>query len=180
MTDARIRRAHRRDASGISEIHNEVVTRSTAIFDIVPRTLAEQMAWVDEHSGAHPALVAEETRAGDSREPADPPGDVPGDIVGFASLSPFRARPAYAPTVEDSVYVREDRQGAGIGRALLNEILVLAADGGFHSVIARIADHNAGSIALHAACGFEVVGVEKEVGRKFGRWLDVVEMQRLL
>ncbi|MEZ5171113.1 MAG: N-acetyltransferase family protein [Acidimicrobiia bacterium] len=180
MTDARIRRAHRRDASGILDIHNEVVTRSTAIFDILPRTLEEQVAWVEEHSGAHPALVAEEGSAGDAESEDTGGGNAAGDIVGYASLSPFRARPAYAPTVEDSVYVREDRQGAGIGRALLEEILVLATDGGFHSVIARIADHNAGSIALHTTCGFEVVGVEREVGRKFGRWLDVVEMQRLL
>lgn len=176
MSKAEIRRAQRRDAAGIVEIHNEVVTRSTAIFDILPRTLEEQVAWVDEHTGAHPALVAVETPERGDDVALEPTGG----IVGFASLSPFRSRPAYAPTVENSVYVREDRHGGGLGRALLDEILILAADGGFHSVMARIADHNEGSIALHTACGFGVVGVEKEVGRKFGRWLDVVEMQRLL
>lgn len=162
-----IRRVTRRDAAGILAIHNEVVTRSTAIFDILPRSLEDQVQWVADHSGGHPAIVAVENSE-------------PEDIVGFASLSSFRARPAYAPTVEDSVYVREDRHGRGHGRALLDELLVLAADGGFHSVIARIADHNEHSIALHEACGFEMVGVEREVGRKFGRWLDVVEMQHLL
>lgn len=164
-----IRRVTRRDAAGILAIHNEVVTRSTAIFDILPRSLEDQVQWVAEHSGGHPAIVA--TELDDSGVE---------DIVGFASLSPFRARPAYAPTVEDSVYVREDRHGRGHGRALLDELLVLATEGGFHSVMARIADHNESSIALHRACGFEMVGVEREVGRKFGRWLDVAEMQRLL
>ncbi len=131
------------------------------------------MRWIAEHSGGHPAIVAvENSRSGRHRRWKTSSGSL--------SLSPFRSRPAYATTVEDSVYVREDRHGRGHGRALLDELLVLAADGGFHSVIARIADHNEASIALHTACGFEMVGVEREVGRKFGRWLDVVEMQRLL
>lgn len=163
---ATIRIAERRDAVGILAIHNEVVTRSTAIFDLVPRTLEEQQTWIAEHSGGHPAIVAVD--------------EADGDVVGYGSLSAFRARPAYAPTVEDSVYVREDRQRRGVGRALLDELVRLAEVHGFHSVIARIADHNAGSVALHEGCGFELVGVEREVGRKFGRWLDVVEMQRML
>ena len=73
-----------------------------------------------------------------------------------------------------------DHQGQGIGRLLLDELLRLAAAHGFHSVIARIVGGHDASIALHAACGFELVGTEREVGRKFGRWLDVVEMQRML
>src|SRR4051794_41795621 len=89
---------------------------------MVPRTLDEQVQWLDEHAGGHPALVAE----------------VDGDIVGFASLSPFRSRPAYATTVEDSVYLRAGYQGGGIGRKLLEELVRLAALHGFHAVIARI------------------------------------------
>ena len=103
-----------------------------------------------------------------------------GEIVGFGSLSPFRARPAYATTVEDSVYLREGHLGAGIGRRLLEELIRLAAAHGFHAVIARVTGESEASIGLHAACGFELVGTEREVGRKFGRWLDVVEMQRML
>jgi L-amino acid N-acyltransferase YncA len=159
-----IRLAERRDAAGIRAIYNHYVTESTALFDMVPRTLDEQVQWLDEHSGGLPAVVAERA----------------GTIVGFGSLSPFRARPAYATTVEDSVYLLEGHQGLGIGRQLLEELIRLAAAHGFHAVIARITGENEASIGLHAACGFELVGTEREVGRKFGRWLDVVEMQRML
>jgi L-amino acid N-acyltransferase len=159
-----IRLAERRDAAGIRAIYNHYVSESTALFDMVPRSLDEQVQWIDEHSGGHPALVAQRA----------------GEIVGFGSLSPFRARPAYATTVEDSVYLLEDQRGRGIGRRLLEELIRLAAAHGFHAVIARITGENEASIGLHAACGFELVGTEREVGRKFGRWLDVVEMQRML
>ena len=159
-----IRAAERRDAEGIRTIYNHYVNESTALFDMVPRTLDEQVQWIDEHSGGHPAVVAE----------------LDGLIVGFGSLSAFRPRPAYATTVEDSVYLLVDHQGQGIGRRLLEELLRLAAAHGFHSVIARITGANDASIALHASCGFETVGTEREVGRKFGQWLDVVEMQRML
>ncbi len=161
-----IRLAERRDAAGIRAIYNHYVTESTAIFDLVPRNLDEQVQWIDEHSGGHPAVVA---TVGEGEE-----------VVGFGSLSPFRSRPAYSTTVEDSVYLLSDHHRRGIGRQILDELVRLAAAHGFHSVIARIAGDNEPSIALHAACGFELVGTEREVGRKFGRWLDVVEMQRLL
>jgi phosphinothricin acetyltransferase len=159
-----IRAAQRSDAEGIRTVYNHYVTQSTALFDMVPRTLDEQVQWLDEHSGGHPAVVAV----------------VDGAVVGFGSLTAFRSRPAYATTVEDSVYVLEGHQGLGLGRRILDELLRLASAHGFHSVIARITGGNDASIALHAACGFEVVGTEREVGRKFGRWLDVVEMQRML
>ncbi len=106
--------------------------------------------------------------------------DAAGGIVGFGSLSPFRSRPAYAGTVENSVYLLDSHQRRGIGRRLLDELLTLADAHGFHTLIARISGDNERSIALHEACGYEVVGVEREVGRKFGQWLDVVEMQRML
>jgi len=160
-----IRMVERRDADGIRRIHNHFVAESTALFDLVPRTLDEQVEWIDEHIGGHPAVVA-----------VTPDGHV----AGFGSLSPFKPRPAYATSVEDSVYVDEAYQGRGIGRRLLTELLRLADDHGYHTVIARITGDNDPSIALHAALGFEMVGREREVGRKFGRWLDVVEMQRLV
>jgi L-amino acid N-acyltransferase len=101
-------------------------------------------------------------------------------VVGFASLSPYRERAAYRTTVEDSVYVRRDRQGTGVGKLLLAEILDVAEASGFHAVIARISAEGGASQALHAACGFHLVGVEREVGRKFNRWLDVAVMECLL
>ena len=162
--DPAIRLAERRDAEGIRAIYNYYVAESTALFDMVPRTLDEQVQWIDQHSGGHPAVVA----------------DVDGEIIGFGSLSRFKSRPAYSTTVEDSVYLLDGNQGRGIGRLLLTELVRLAGAHGFHAVIARITGGNDASIRLHAACGFEVVGTEREVGRKFGRWLDVVEMQRML
>jgi len=162
--DVVIRLAERRDAPGIRAIYNRFVAESTALFDLVPRTLDQQVEWIDEHSGGHPAVVAV---AGDA-------------VVGFGSLSPFKARPAYATTVENSVYLIEDYQGRGIGTRVLEELIRLAQAHGFHSIIARITGGNDASIALHASCGFELVGTERQVGRKFGRWLDVVEMQCML
>ena len=165
MDTVTIRLAQRRDAEAIRKIYNREVTGSTVTFDLVPRTLDEQVQWIDEHSGGHPAVVAV---------------DDTGTVVGFGSLSAYRPRPAYTPTVEDSVYVDPARQGQGIGRTILLELVRLGADHGFHSVIARIVGGHEASIALHAACGFEPAGIEREVGRKFGRWLDVVLMQRML
>ncbi len=161
-----IRLVERRDAEAIRTIYNTEVGETTVTFDLVPRTLDAQVEWIDEHKGAHPAIVAVD--------------DATGEVVGFASLSPFRDRPAYATTVEDSVYVRRDRRGAGIGQRLLEELIRLADDHGFHSVIARIVGHHESSIKLHERCGFALVGTEREVGRKFGKWLDVVELQRML
>ena len=153
------------DAEAIRGIYNLEVTTSTATFDLVARTLEEQERWVSARSGAHAALVVE---------------DDAGEVVGFGSLSPWRDRPAYSTTVEDSVYVRRDCQGHGVGRMLLSALVDTATAHGFHACMARIVGGHEASIALHVACGFEVVGTEREVGRKFGRWLDVVLMERLL
>ena len=159
-----VRRAQLTDAPAIREIYNLEVTTSTVTFDLVPRGLEEQQEWIAARSGAHAAVVAV----------ADE------EVVGFGSLSPYRDRPAYSTTVEDSVYVRRDRQGQGTGKLVLGELVRLATLHGFHSVMGRIVGGHDASIALHRALGFELVGTEREVGRKFGRWLDVVVMQRLL
>ncbi len=152
------------DAEAIRAIYNVEVTGSTATFDLVPRSLAEQRAWQAERSGARAVLVAEDA----------------GELVGFGSLSRWRDRPAFATTVEDSVYVHRDHQGQGVGRLLLAELMTRATESGFHAVMARIVGGHEASIALHRSVGFEVVGTERQVGRKFNRWLDVVLMERLL
>jgi phosphinothricin acetyltransferase len=160
-----VRLATREDAEAIRAIYNREVTGSTVTFDLVPRSLADQLAWLDAHAGAHPAIVAV---------------DGAGEVTGFGSLSSYRSRPAYSTSVEDSVYVREDQQGKGVGRLLLAELVRLAQVHGFHTVMARIVGGHEASIALHTGCGFELVGVEREVGRKFGKWLDVALMQKLV
>jgi phosphinothricin acetyltransferase len=147
-------------------IYNHEVLHTTATFDLVPRTLEQQQEWLAARSGAFASIVAVESSGT--------------EVVGFASLSPYKERAAYRTTVEDSVYVRRDRGGQGVGRLLLGRLLETARSSGFHSVMARIEASGVASRALHAAAGFELVGIEREVGRKFNRWLDVVVMQCML
>jgi L-amino acid N-acyltransferase len=161
----RVRLARPSDAEPIRAIYNVEVTGSTATFDLVPHTSEEQLVWLGDHRGPYPAVVAL---------------DDDDNILGFGSLSEYKNRPAYATTVENSVYVGSPHRGRGVGRVLLEELIRLATQHGFHSVIARVGGDNRASIALHQACGFTLVGVEREVGRKFNRWLDVSVLQRLL
>jgi phosphinothricin acetyltransferase len=159
-----LRLARIEDAEAIRDIYNVEVSTSTVTFDLVPRSLDEQRRWLSARSGAHAVVVAEENRT----------------IVGFGSLSPYKDRPAYSTSVEDSVYVHRDHQGRGIGTMLLAELIEVATAHGFHAMFARIVGGHEASLALHVACGFEEVGIEREVGRKFGRWLDVLVLEKLL
>ena len=161
-----LRNATVADAEAIRTIYNHEVETSLVTFDLVPRSLAAQQDWVREREGALGAIVAE--RKND------------GEILGFASLSPYRSRPAYNTTVENSIYVSESARGFGVGKALLEELVTMAKGRGFHTVLAHIAGGQEASIALHHSVGFAVVGVQKEVGRKFGTWLDVTVMQHML
>ncbi|MCU1353547.1 MAG: sortase-like acyltransferase [Acidimicrobiales bacterium] len=160
-----VRLAEMDDAEAIRAIYNPEVLESTVTFDLRPRSLAEQQAWLEARSGAHAAVVAV---------------DDAGTVLGFGSLSPYRDRPAYVTTVEDSVYVDRAHHGAGVGRSILTELVRLATAHGFHTVMARVVGGHEASIALHRSVGFELIGTEREVGRKLGRWLDVVLMQRIL
>jgi L-amino acid N-acyltransferase YncA len=164
-----LRPARRSDAEAIRQIYNHEVLNTTATFDLVPRSLADQERWLADRSGAFSAIVAVEH-----------PGTPDEDVIGFASLSPYKERAAYRTSVEDSIYVRRDRTGRGIGRVLLTELLDQAELNGFHSVFARIEASGTASLVLHERCGFRLVGVERETGRKFNRWLDVALMQCLL
>jgi L-amino acid N-acyltransferase len=172
----RIRLATVDDAAAIQAIYNHEVEHTTATFDLVPRTLEDQRSWLAARSGAFSAVVAIGL-AGTNR--ANEVDDVD-EVLGFASLSPYKERAAYRTSVEDSVYVRRDAHGRGVGKLLLNHILDVAAASGFHAVMARIEASGAASRGLHVTCGFELVGVEREIGRKFGRWLDVALMQCVL
>lgn len=159
-----LRRARLDDAEAICAIYNHEVHSGTATFDLEPRSVAEQRAWLAERTGAHVVIVAEDD----------------GQLVGFGALSRYKERAAYNTTVENSVYVAHGAQGRGIGMALMDALLATAVEHGFHTVIARIGHESNGSIALHERAGFVEVGREREVGRKFGRWLDVITMQRML
>lgn len=169
MPSLTLRLATAHDAEQIRAIYNHEVMHTVATFDLVPRSLPEQQEWLAARSGAFAAIVAVDAEGG--------PGN---DIVGFGALSPYKDRAAYRTSVENSVYVRRDRHGQGVGTLVLQELLQIAANSGFHAVFARINASGDASIALHRRCGFELVGIEREVGRKFSRWHDVALMQRLL
>jgi L-amino acid N-acyltransferase YncA len=163
------------DAEAIRAIYNHEVTATTSTFDLVPRSLAEQRRWLEARAGAFAAIVAV-----DEADPASPISGFASPIAGFASLSPYKDRAAYSTTVEDSVYVERRSSGRGVGTLLLTRLVDIARESGFHTVMARIEAGGAASRALHTKCGFELVGIERQVGRKFNRWLDVAVMQRLL
>ncbi len=155
------------DAEAIRRIYNLEVENHTTTLDLVPRSLADQRTWISQRSGAFSAVVAVWNAS-------------PESVVGFASMSPYRERAAYSTTVEDSVYVSREHAGIGIGRILMDELVATARGSGFHSMIARIEASGEASLALHRACGFELVGIERQVGRKFSRWLDMAVMQLML
>ena len=161
----RIRRALVTDAAAICEIYNHEVQFETSTFDLVPRALETQAAWITARSGAFSAIVAVT------------PDD---EVVGFGALSEYRDRPAYSTSVENSVYVKRDLGRQGFGRLILATLLEQAADSGFHVVMARIEASGTASRALHESCGFTLVGIEREIGRKFGRGLDVALSQCVL
>ena len=164
MDDVVIRLATLADAEAIRRIYNHEVEHTTHTFDLVPRTLEDQRAWLRNREGALGVVVAQ----------------VGGEVAGFASLSEYRPRAAYRTSVESSVYVDESARGRGLGQRLMRELVLVAEARGFHTMIARIAGGHEASIRLHQEVGFTTVGTEQEVGRKFGGWLDIVVMQRML
>ena len=164
MSAIEIRQANEEDLPAILAIYNYEVMNGVATFDMVPRTLEVQIRWLEEHSLPYCATVAVE-------------GDA---VVAFGALSRYKERPAYDLTVEDTVYVHQDHRRRGIGRLVLADLVARATKGGFHTVLGRITGENEASIELHRLAGFVDAGREREVGQKFGRWLDVVTMQLLI
>ena len=156
-----IRRATLPDLGAITEIYNEAILNTVATFDTEPKTDAEQKSWFDAHGPRYPIIVAEQE----------------GIIIGWASLSQWSDRCAYSDTAESSLYVREGYQGQGIGRRLGKVIIEEGKKVGLHTLIARITEGNDVSIHLSESTGFKHIGIMKEVGRKFGRLLDVHMMQ---
>ena len=163
-TEIRIRKAEISDLDAINDIYNYYVLNSTCTYQITPETIQGRTAWFNEHDSSHPVIVA---MAGK-------------DIAGWASLSRFNKREAYSRTAEDSVYVRHDMLLAGIGTALLGEIIAVARRLDYHTIIAGISADQAGSIRLHEKSGFDQAGRMKETGFKFGRWLDTAYYQLML
>lgn len=155
------------DVGPAQAIYAHHVRTGTASFELVPPD-------VDEMARRRALLV-------DKGLPWLVAADADGSLLGYAYAGPYRTRPAYDWTLEDSIYIRPDAQGQGVGKALLSRLTAECQDLGYRQMIAVIGDSaNAGSIGLHRACGFSDVGVLKAVGWKFGRWIDSVLMQRPL
>ncbi len=153
------------DTAPILEIINDMILTSTALYDYKPRTWEEQLAIFEEKlKKGFPVVVATSD----------------GEVVGFGYYSEFRFREAYKFTVEHSVYASQKHIGKGIGRLIMEHLIKLAQTRNLHTMIGVIDSENTGSIAFHEKLGFETVGVIKESGYKFDRWLHSVIMQKML
>lgn len=166
QADCVIRAARVADVAAICAIYNQVIATSTAIYSFEPSSLEEHVAWFETRIAAgFPVLVAE-------REAS---------VLGFASFGAFRgAWPGYRYSVEHSVHVRADCRGQGIGPRLVTALFPLAVAQGKHVIIGAIDAANSASLLMHERLGFERVAQFREVGHKFGRWLDLVFVQRFL
>lgn len=153
----RVRDAHVDDLQYLLSIYNHAVVNTSATFDLEPQTLEQRREWFDHHGDRYPLLVAEDERG----------------VLGYACISPYRTKAAYARTVESSVYVDPRHHGQGIGTVLMEELLRRTAQLAYHAVMAGVVGGNEGSARLHQKVGFQHVGCFKEVGFKFGQWHDV-------
>ena len=163
MTSLEIRPATVADLPSVTRIYEHAVRHGTATFELVPPDLAEMTRRFDAlMDGGFPYLAAL----------------LEGSVVGYAYAGPYRPRPAYRFTVENSVYLAPAIHRRGIGLQLLQHLITECETRGFRQMIAVIGDSaNAGSIGVHARCGFQMIGTHPSVGLKFGRWLDTVMMQ---
>lgn len=160
-----IRDAVEADLPKIRDIYNHAVAHTTAIWNDVLVDLDNRAAWMQaRHAKNFPVLVAE----------------IDGKVAGYASYGDWRAFDGYRHTVEHSVYVDEECRGAGAGLALMQALIERAKRGGVHVMIAAIEAENLASIRLHEKLGFRLVGIHREVGQKFGRWLDLAAMELVL
>jgi len=164
MSVPQLRLATAADLVAINEIYNHYVLHSTCTYQDEPTTPGEREEWFASHGPDLPVTVAVKD----------------GQIVGWASLSRFHRRSAYRNTIENSVYVRPELHGQGIGSMLLADSIERARKCGHHTILALIDMDQKASIQLHVKFGFKQVAHLREVGFKFGRWLDVVYLQLML
>ncbi len=165
MTPPMLRLATEEDLASINDIYNYYVEFSTSTYQLQAEPLHARTAWFHEHHpDRYPVTVVE----------------LEGRVVAWGSLSKFRERDGYWPTVECSVYVDHRYHRRGLGRMILADLIVRARRAGFHSIIGGISADQTPSVALHAALGFHKTALLKQVGIKFGRWLDVIYMQLML
>ncbi|MCF6136130.1 GNAT family N-acetyltransferase [Pseudalkalibacillus berkeleyi] len=160
----RIRHANKNDLSAMLEIYNEVVLNSPATFDLVEQSLESREQWFKQFDEQYPIIVAEQAE----------------EILGYSCLTKFRPKPAYASTVEDSIYIKSKARGHGVGSMLLEKLINEAKKNNHHSIIAVIANDERSSVQLHEKFGYEKTGLIKEAGYKFDRWHDIHFYQLIL
>lgn len=152
------------DLHEINEIYNHYVLNSTCTYQIRPESIEARRRWFEHHGPQHPVVVAEQE----------------GQIIAWGSLSRFHAREAFCKTVEHSIYVHPEHRRRGLGAAILDHLIGRARELGYHSMVALIDGEQEPSLELQKKFGFYEVGRLREVGQKFGRWLDMVYMQLIL
>ena len=160
-----VRLATAADAEAISRIYNQGIEDRVATLETEPRTPEERRRWLAGRSPRHPAIVAENGA---------------GEVVGWGSLNVFNAREAYRSVADFSVYVERAFRGKGVGRVLLEKLIALAREHGFHKMVLSAFPTNASGMALYTKLGFRTVGVYREQGLLDGRWVDTIIMERLL
>ncbi len=159
-----IRPATIADVPAITDIYNDAVMNTTGTFDTEVKMVEERKQWFTERDSRFIILVAEQG----------------GQVIGYLSLNKWSERKAYDITAEVSFYVKDEHRGRGIGKLLLSTAINMASETELHSLISRITEGNENSIHLHKLNGFDVIGVMKEAGIKFGKLHDVTLMQKFL
>lgn len=159
-----VRDAIEKDVNSINNIYNYEVLNGVATFDTEPKTYEERLEWLNHHSSKYPCIVVEKD----------------GKTLAWGSLTQYSTRKAYDGTCEISIYVDKESRGMGLGKIIIAELLERAKNNGIHVILSRVAGENEASKALHINFGFELVGILKEVGYKFDRYIDVNFYQKLI
>lgn len=159
-----VRPARLADVQAITDIYNQAIRSTAATFDVEEKTVEDRHIWLEEHGKMYPVVVACDRNM----------------VVGWGAISKYAERQAWEFTVEDSVYIHPDYHGRGAGGLILASLVDRAGELGYHAIITQIVGSNEASVRLHEKFGFEEVGVLREVGWKFGVWLDILLMQKIL
>jgi len=159
-----VRDAIEKDVDSINNIYNYEVLNGVATFDTEPKTYEERLEWLNHHSSKYPCIVVEKE----------------GKTLAWGSLTQYSTRKAYDGTCEISIYVDKESRGMGLGKIIIAELLERAKKNGIHVILSRVAGENEASKTLHINFGFELVGILKEVGYKFDRYIDVNFYQKLI
>lgn len=160
----RVRRATLADLAAIARIYNHAIEQTVATFDVDPVTIEERTSWFAQFDDVHPLFVCELAE----------------EVAGYAYYVPFRQRAAYAKTKECTVYVAAERQRTGVGSALYDALIAHARDNGVHALIGVLGGDNPASVALHRRFGFEKAGHLRDVGYKFGKFVDTHYFEKIL